>query len=209
MQKILMPTFALYLGVSACGGYKAADPDDLAPRAGEIVGVLVDDRGKASPDATIQLFAEDGEEAISSNQGMDSDGRFGVFPPDSGTYSIVGSFGEPKTSTMMVIAQGIVFTAGQGMNIGKLTASKPGLVSAKVSVPQGVSKKDVVLSVLGFEASASSIAEGIAAITLPIPAGTYTLKLSRSDLKTKLVPNVTVASESIKVEEVTMELAGQ
>jgi hypothetical protein len=39
-----------------CCGYKAADADDLEPREGEIVGVLVDSNGKSDPNSTIELY---------------------------------------------------------------------------------------------------------------------------------------------------------
>ena len=42
-------------------GYKAADADDLEPREGEIVGVLVDSNGKSDPDSRIELYRADDE----------------------------------------------------------------------------------------------------------------------------------------------------
>src|SRR5690606_28934419 len=92
-------------------GYKAADSDDLTPRGGEIVGVLVDANDKSHPDAWIELYEVAATEPLFKQQGMNSDGSFGVFPPETGVYNIIGSFGEPETSLDKAIIQNVSFTA--------------------------------------------------------------------------------------------------
>src|SRR5690606_1881421 len=91
-------------GILSQCGYKAADEDDLEVRQGEIVGVLVDSKGKSHPDATIQLIKADGVKALSSSN-MDSDGRFSLWPTEPGLYSVIGILSD----TEKVIKQEIEF----------------------------------------------------------------------------------------------------
>ncbi len=126
-------------------GYKAADADDLEAREGEIVGVLLGSNGKANPDSTIELYRVDGETPLTSYTGIDSDGRFGVYPPDDGIYSIVGSIG----TLDKVIVQGIAFTVAEGLNIGTIQTAKVGGLAVRVIVPDGHSPDGVAFQVLG------------------------------------------------------------
>ncbi len=190
--------------LAGCGGYDSADPDELEARKGEIVGVLVNDREKASPDAWIQLYQSNGTEAIRSQQGMDSDGRFGIFPPETGTYNIVGCFGEPATSTTKVIKQGIEFIASEGLNIGKLQAQKVAALSFRVTDQAGVGVEDVQVEVLGF-AKTTTVQEGVGAIETGVPAGTYDLRFSKDGYQTLSQTDVAVVSEEVKLIEVSLE----
>ena len=198
------------LPLAACGGYGAADPDKLSPRAGEIVGVLVDDGGKAHPDAWIQLYSTDGTAALISNQGMDSDGRFGIFPPSAGIYNIVGSFGEPGTSTSKAIKQDVSFAAGDSINIGKMEGMKVAVLTVHVATPSGIDPHGVKVEVLGYAASTETIQEGVGAITVGIPAGTYQVRFSKEGLVTQVIEDVLlIGGEAKLLDRVTMELAAK
>jgi hypothetical protein len=176
--------------IQSCGGYKAADDEDLEPREGEIVGVLVNERGKASPDSIIELYRQDGETPIVKYEGIDSDGRFGVFPPEDGVYSIVGSMGDLDK----VIVQGIVFKAGEGMNIGTIQTAKVGGLAVRVRVSEGHTPDGVTFNLLGYEGSATTIEEGAGLIESGIPAGTYSVKFSKPGLETQVVKDVAIQS---------------
>ncbi len=196
MRIILNLFFSFFfLMTYGCGGYKAADADDLEPRPGEIVGVLVNGDGKATPDATIQLFAFNGISALSQSTGIDSDGRFGVFPPESGTYNIVGSIGDLDKG----VAQNIQFEAGGALNIGTVKTQRVAGLTVQVNTPEGVSPEGVLVEVLGFAAQTTTIAEGAGVFTVGIPAGTWSLRFSRSDLATVVQADVTFAAEEVKI----------
>lgn len=171
-------------------GYKAADADDLEPREGEIVGVLVDANGKSDPDSTIELYRADGETALTKYTGIDSDGRFGVFPPDDGFYSVVGSIG----SLDKVIVQGIAFKVGDRFNLGTIRTAKVGGLAVRVIVPDGHTPDGVSFHLLGYEASGLTIAEGAGLIEDGIPAGTYQVKFSKAGLQTHIVKDVEIRS---------------
>lgn len=171
-------------------GYKAADADDLEPRDGEIVGVLVGGNGKANPDSTIELYREDGETPLTKYTGIDSDGRFGAFPPDDGIYSIVGSIGDLDK----VIVQGISFTSNQGLNIGTIQTGKVGGLAVRVLVPAGHTLDGVGFQVLGYEASGTTIEEGAGLIQEGIPAGAYKVKFSKKGLQAHIISNVEIQS---------------
>lgn len=192
MANPLLPflIFLLAFTVQSCGGYKAADAEDVEPREGEIVGVLVNSNGKANPDSTIELYREDGETPLTKYTGIDSDGRFGAFPPESGVYSIVGSMGNLDK----VIVQGIVFTSGQGMNIGTIQTEKVGGLAVRVNVPSGHTPDGVVFQVMGYEASGTTIEEGAGLIEEGIPAGVYKVKFSKTGLQTLIVDQVEIQS---------------
>lgn len=176
--------------VQGCGGYNAADDEDLEPREGEIVGVLVNSNGKANPDSTIELYREDGETPLTKYTGIDSDGRFGVFPPEDGVYSIVGSMGNLDK----VIVQGISFTAGEGMNIGTIQTEKVGGLALRVIVPDGHSPDGVSFNLIGYEASGTTIEEGAGLIESGIPAGIYSVKFVKTGLQTLVVKPVEIQS---------------
>ncbi len=171
-------------------GYKAADADDLEAREGEIVGVLLGSNGKANPDSTIELYRADGETPLTRYAGIDSDGRFGVYPPDDGIYSIVGSIG----TLDKVIVQGIAFTVAEGLNIGTIQTAKVGGLAVRVIVPDGHSPDGVAFQVLGYEASGTTVAEGAGLIEEGIPAGTYQVKFSKLGLETQIVKDVAIQS---------------
>lgn len=171
-------------------GYKAADADDLEPRDGEIVGVLVGGNGKANPDSTIELYREDGETPLTQYTGIDSDGRFGVFPPEDGIYSIVGSMGNLDK----VIVQGISFTSNQGLNIGTIQTEKVGGLAVRVLVPAGHTPDGVTFQVLGYQGSGTTIEEGAGLIEEGIPAGTYKVKFSKEGLQTQSISGVEIQS---------------
>ncbi|MFW7378607.1 MAG: hypothetical protein ACOH5I_07370 [Oligoflexus sp.] len=196
---------AIVLHLTACGGYDAADESDLEPRPGEIVGVLVDERGKAHPDASIELYAEDATEVLTVVEGMDSDGRFGVFPPDTGNYSIVGVIGD----TQKVIVQGVAFTSGAGQNIGKIATTEVAVLSVQVTTPEEFSSEGVKFQVLGYSASGTTIQEGFGIIESGIPAGKYKLRFSKEGLSDLLIENLELESGKITLlEDVEMSVAG-
>lgn len=188
-------------GLAACGGYDAADPSDLKAAPGQIVGVLVDDRGKAHPDATISLIFADGTSLVSSSN-MDSDGSFGLWPTAAGTYNVIGAIGDADK----VIYPGIVVPEGfQGTNIGTLRAAKVGLVSVDVDVPDGLDPSGVTVHVLGTEVSGTTLAEGLGVLA-GIPAGTYTVTFAKDGLAPTSVPNVVLgAGEAKALEPVSMK----
>lgn len=196
----------LLLGVLlGCGGYDAADESDIEPRAGEIVGVLVDNRGKAHPDASIELYAADATEALTVVEGMDSDGRFGVFPPDTGMYNIVGVISD----TQKVILQGVEFTTGVGQNIGKLTSADVAGLSVQVSTPEDISAEGVRFELLGYGANGMTIQEGYGIIESGIPAGTYSVRFSKEGLEDHLVEDLELESGVITLlKDVTLTRAG-
>lgn len=197
----------LMLG-TGCGGYKAADPDDLDPREGEIVGVLVDSDGKAHPDAWIELYLVTATAPTSKAQGMDSDGRFGVFPPDTGTYNLVGSFGDPEKATEKATVQNVSFTAGGEMNIGQVKGQKVAILSVKVTAPEGLSADGILVQVLGYGATATTSNGGVAVVPIGIPAGSYTVRFSKEGLETLSRPDVTFYGGEAKViDDVTMTAA--
>jgi hypothetical protein len=188
--------------VQACGGYKAADDEDLEPREGEIVGVLVNENGKANPDSTIELYREDGETPLTQYTGIDSDGRFGVFPPEDGIYSIVGSMGNLDK----VIVQGIAFQSGQGMNIGTIQTQKVGGLAVRVKVPEGHTPDGVNFTLMGYEASGTTIEEGAGLIEEGIPAGRYSVKFSKTGLQTLIVEDLDIQSgEPTVLPDVTLK----
>ncbi|WP_141732741.1 hypothetical protein [Oligoflexus tunisiensis] len=189
-QALLLFLLMMGLTVQSCGGYKAADDEDLEPREGEIVGVLVNENGKANPDSTIELYREDGETPLAKNTGIDSDGRFGVFPPEDGVYSIVGSMGDLDK----VIVQGIVFKAGEGMNIGTIQTKKVGGLAVRVRVPEGHTPDGVAFNLIGYEASGTTIEEGAGLIESGIPAGLYSAKFSKDGLETLVVEDIEIQS---------------
>jgi hypothetical protein len=169
---------------------------------------LVDDRGKAHPDAWIELFKVDGTESLQSNEGMDSDGRFGVFPPETGLYNIVGSFGEPERSTNKAIIQNVSFTAGEAKNIGKIAGQKVALLTVHVETPEGVDPDGVKVEVLGYAASTTTVQEGVGAILIGIPAGTYDVRFSKDGLATAVIEDVSLAAGEAKVlDKIVMTLA--
>jgi hypothetical protein len=182
---LLLLTFC----IQSCG-YKAADADDLEPREGEIVGVLVDANGKSDPESTIELYRADGETALTRYTGIDSDGRFGVFPPDDGVYSLVGAIG----SLDKVIIQGIVFKVGDRFNLGTIQTGKVGGLAVRVIVPEGHTPDGVSFQILGYEASSLTIAEGAGLIEDGIPAGTYQVKFSKAGLQTQIIKDVEIQS---------------
>lgn len=171
-------------------GYKAADADDLEPREGEIVGVLVDSSGKSDPNSTIELYRADGETPLTKYTGIDSDGRFGVFPPDDGLYNVVGSIG----SLDKVIVQGIDFKVADRFNLGTLQTEKVGGLAVRVLVPEGHTPDGVSFQILGYQASGLTIAEGAGLIEDGIPAGTYQVKFSKTGLQTQIVKDVEIRS---------------
>ncbi len=189
---------------TACGGYKAADPDDLDPREGEIVGVLVDKDGKAHPDAWIELYDVTATTPVFKAQGMDSDGRFGVFPPSDGTYNLVGSFGEPEKSTEKAIVQNVSFTAGGEKNIGQMKGQSIAVLAAKVSVPEGESADGVLIEVLGYGASATTSNGGVGAVPIGIPAGTYVVRFSKEGLATEARSVTFSGGEAKTIDDVTL-----
>lgn len=179
----------LTFNMQSCG-YKAADADDLEAREGEIVGVLVGSDGKSDPNSTIELYRTDGETPLTKYTGIDSDGRFGVFPPEDGSYSIVGSIG----SLDKVIVQGISFTVADGLNIGTIQTSKVGGLAVRVIVPDGHTPDGVNFQILGYEASGTTIAEGAGLIEEGIPAGLYQVKFSKPGLQTQVIKDVEIQS---------------
>lgn len=191
----------LPLVINSCGGYDAANPKDLTPRVGEIVGVLVDKKGTCHPDAWIELYRMDSNEPVSQSQGIDSDGRFGVFPPDSGSFNIVGSFGEPATSTEKAIIQGITFTIGEGRNIGKLTGAAVAGLTASVKTPANIDKGGIVVSVMGYAGTAVTNSEGIAVVAMGIPAGTYKVNFSGTGVQDRIVGDVVLSAGEVKLLE--------
>jgi hypothetical protein len=193
----LLGNTVLVLALQACGGYQAADEDDLEPRAGEIVGILVDANGKAHPDASVELYASDATSALQRNEGMDSDGRFGVFPPSSGTYSVVGILGE----TDKVIMQNIEFVAGEGLSIGRIATQKVAGLSFRVVNSENAGIEDVNVELLGYQASTKTQVEGAGLFETGIPAGTYKLRLSMDGLETKTVENIRLEPETVTVLE--------
>lgn len=178
---------------SACGGYEAAESKDLQARQGELVGVLIDAKGKSHPDASVQLFAEDGTTILLSNN-MDSDGAFSLFPPAAGTYSVIGVLGE----TEKVIKQKIVFN-GDGQNIGTLQGQTVAALSVHVTTPDGIEPSGVKVEVLGTEGSATTIEEGAGILEYGIPAGTYSIRFSKDGLEELIMTGVTFTSEEAKL----------
>jgi hypothetical protein len=175
--------------LSQCGGYKAADEDDLEVRQGEIVGVLVDSKGKSHPDATIQLIKADGVKALSSSN-MDSDGRFSLWPTEPGLYNVIGILGK----TDKVIKQEIEFKESrEGINIGKLKGATVGALGVQVATPDGVSSKGIKIQVLGTEESGTTIEEGVGGI-LTIPEGKYSVKFSGDGVKDLIREDVEIKS---------------
>jgi hypothetical protein len=189
-QPILLLLMLLVAFTNQSCGYKPADEDDLQPREGEIVGILVGSNGKANPDATIELYRADGETPLTQYTGIDSDGRFGVFPPEDGVYSIVGSIG----TLDKVIVQGIAFTAGEGLNIGTIQTAKVGGLAVRVNVPAGHTPDGVVFHVMGYAASGTTVQEGAGLIEEGIPAGVFKVKFSKSGLQTLTVDQVEIQS---------------
>ena len=197
-------SLALLIFAAGCGGYKAADDEDIVARSGEIVGVLVNDKGKSQPDSTIQLFSTSGTEAIVSVTGIDSDGRFGIFPADSGVYNVVGIMGDLDKA----IAQNLTFNAGDAMNIGTMQTKKVAGLTVYVKTPEAISPEGILVEVLGYSASAVTVTEGLGAIATGIPAGTYSVRFSKSGLTTQVVDNVVLAAGEVTVlENVTMTAA--
>lgn len=184
-------TFLLLLTfyMQSCG-YKAADADDLEPREGEVVGILIGSNGKSDPNSTIELYRADGETPLTKYTGIDSDGRFGVFPPDDGLYSVVGSIG----SLDKVIVQGIPFTVAGRFNLGTIQTAKVGGLAVRVIVPDGHTPDGVSFQILGYEASGLTIAEGAGLIEEGIPAGTYQVKFSKAGLQTQIIKDVEIRS---------------
>ena len=194
--EVKMANFSLFLALilihvlaQSCG-YKAAPSDELVAREGEIVGVLIKSNGKADPSSTIELFQKDGESVLSSVSGIDSDGRFGIFPPETGSYNLVGSVGDLDK----VIVQNIEFVGGVGMNIGTIQTALVGGLAVKVKVPAGYSPVGVSFNLLGYAASGTTVEEGAGLIKTGIPAGTYTVKFSQTGLQTQLVSGVEIVS---------------
>jgi len=186
-QALLLLVLIASAALQSCG-YNAADAEDLQPRDGEIVGVLIKANGKADPNSTIELYLESGESPLSKYTGIDSDGRFGVFPPEDGIYSIVGSIGDLDK----VIVQGIEFTNGPGINIGTVQTQTVGGLALRVIVPEGHSPDGVSFSLLGYESSGVTVEEGAGLIEAGIPAGIYSVKFSKAGLQTLVVKQVEI-----------------
>ena len=191
--------FGFCLFTIACGGYEPADESDLTARPGEIVGVMLNENGKSDPNTTIQLITADGTELIASTDGIDSDGRFGVFPPDTGSYNIIGIFGD----TVKAIKQNVAFISGEGQNIGKVQAQKVALLSVQVDVPNdsNIDGSGVLVEVLGTDISMTTREEGVGLFEVGIPAGVYTIRLSKNGLETLEVSDVVLNAEDAKLLE--------
>lgn len=178
-------------GIPGCGGYDAADPDNIEVGTGEIAGVLVDSKGKASPDATVELIASDGTEVLVMNN-MDSDGFFSVYPGNPGVYNLIGSFGD----TDKVIQQGIELTEElAGINIGKIQATTVGAIGGRLEDDDGLAISGAKVEVLGTPYAKSSVDQGLFGIA-GIPAGTFQVRVTKSGHITKAI-NITVASEQL------------
>lgn len=190
LRPILLLSALLVL--PACG-YTAADDDDVEPRTGEIAGVLVKDNDKSDPNATIQLFASGGTTALSSVTGIDSDGRFGLFPPESGTYNVVGIIGDLDKA----IRQNITFNMGDALNIGTLKAQRVAGLAVRVTVPAGYAAEGVLIEVLGYNATAITVTEGLGAIETGIPAGTYSVRFSKGGLATQTIEQVVLTAGQV------------
>ncbi|MGE0172915.1 MAG: carboxypeptidase-like regulatory domain-containing protein [Oligoflexales bacterium] len=192
---------SLILVITNCGGYKAADSDELEAKTGQIVGVLVDSKGKAHPDATIQLIESDGTEALISNN-MDSDGSFSLWPPGPGTYNIIGIFGE----TEKVIKQDVEMNDNlDGINVGTLEGDTVAILSVQVTPPEDVDPTDIKVEVLGTEWNATTVEEGIG-IVAGLPAGTYSVKFTKDGLKELVVEDIELEpKDTIVRDDITME----
>ncbi|TWW08872.1 hypothetical protein E3A20_20000 [Planctomyces bekefii] len=121
-------------------------------------------------------------------------------PPKTGVYNIVGSFGVPDTATVKATAQRVEFTAGGSLNVGKIEGQKVALVTARIVDSVGTGLSDVAVRVLGSQASGTSREEGLAALAMGIPAGTYQIEFQKSGYQT-LVQDLTVAAAEAKVLE--------
>jgi len=131
------------------------------------------------------------------------DGRFGVFPPESGTYNIVGKMGDADKA----IAQNISFQHGDRLNIGTIATSKVALLTVQVKTPTNVAPEGVSVEVLGYNAKTTTAQEGVGAFSVGIPTGTYSIRFTKAGLQERVMENVVLVSGDLNILEDVQLLA--